>query len=558
MRVKGWLVWLLVISIAGVVGCSGRWSTPDVSGLAISASATSLTADGTSTSTITATLTDEDSAAVPNHTITFSVTGGGSLSAATGVTDSAGKVTVTYTAGTASGTAKITATDTTIGVSGVSATQNITLLAGSMTVTSSSSTLTAEATSTATITATLANSSGTALESYTVNFSITSGSGSLSAASATTNSSGKASVTYTAGTTVGTVTIKASATVAGDTVSNTVNITLTAISSAVVNISKSGANMAAGGVAMGNSAATIGSTAATTTSSLSLKKVRMLDSGPPDTFFTTDLLNPTSTDAQNGYVRVMSDGTDTVKIRIKTRGTSGDGSNGEYVASSYLTGKQLGTMGTFSWRSIFSQGFPTNAQIQSFAASPSYQTINCLGYYLSWTFVIPTHILPALEQIAQQAAFSLPQVTVPTAEAKDKIAYMEGIMNHADASGGTGTMTMTITTGIDGKPTSATGSGTMTDPTGRVFTVASGGMTITFVDGSPSSISMIGTTSDNYTVTMTTNVSGYTTGPETVVVDGVSCKAGSVKDSSGTLVSYIIIDATGTRVVDTAGNEQNI
>ena len=77
----------------------------------MSASAFTVLSDGVDSSTVTATVLDASNAVVSNATVLFSATGG-VLSAASGVTDTAGKVQITFSAGTTgfNGVETITAT----------------------------------------------------------------------------------------------------------------------------------------------------------------------------------------------------------------------------------------------------------------------------------------------------------------------------------------------------------------------------------------------------------------------------------------------------------------
>jgi len=143
--------------------------------------------------------------------VSFAVTGGAaSLSSATATTGSNGKAQVNVTLGTAPGTVTISAS-----VSGVSPAQTFTATATvgpavAPAIVSGNSQTAAVGTALANpLVVKIADQYGNPLSDVGVSFSVTAGSGTLSASSALTNSSGQAQVTLTLGTTAGTVTVNA-------------------------------------------------------------------------------------------------------------------------------------------------------------------------------------------------------------------------------------------------------------------------------------------------------------------------------------------------------------
>ena len=145
--------------------------------------------------------------------VSFAITaGGGSLSATRTTTDASGLATVTYTAGTATGPATITATaaelrpvtfQATITPAVATPTAILTILGGN------NQSVRVGARVAVPLTVRLATATGTPVVGTTVTWVITTGGGSVSAATATTDASGNASTLYTAGATAGTATITA-------------------------------------------------------------------------------------------------------------------------------------------------------------------------------------------------------------------------------------------------------------------------------------------------------------------------------------------------------------
>ena len=194
--------------------------------IALTAAPDTINADGSSSSKITATLTDNLGQPVnPGTTITFTTTLGtfsnGSTTYTITTPDDTGIVSVSLISGTTAGTATVTAAS-----GGViqSVTVNFTgAVVASITVTAEPSTLPADGASTSEVRALVQDAQGNPVaDGEEISFTITSGTGSLSAASAQT-SGGYASVTYTAGTTAGSVVIQA---MSENSVSGNVTITL--------------------------------------------------------------------------------------------------------------------------------------------------------------------------------------------------------------------------------------------------------------------------------------------------------------------------------------------
>jgi len=177
----------------------------------LTGSPSAVAANGTSTITLTANVLAVSGSSVPDGTtVTFAVTSGSGTLSAVSATTASGTASVTMTSSTI-GSVTVTATATTAlgvavkGATTVAFVQDPTA-AASVAVTSSASS--AVSGTSVTITAAVTTYAGNAIaDGTTVSFAVTSGSGTLSAASAAT-SGGSASVTLT-GTATGSVTVTA-------------------------------------------------------------------------------------------------------------------------------------------------------------------------------------------------------------------------------------------------------------------------------------------------------------------------------------------------------------
>jgi hypothetical protein len=195
----------LLLSGCGGSAVSTTTNTTNVSAASIqlSTSATSVSSDGSSSATITATVLSASNAVLADQIVDFS-SSTGLLTAASGTTDANGRATFAFSAGTSG----INRTAT------VTATVNGTAISASLPIQITGSTLTATANATAvaagsplTISISAKNSGAVAVPGQSLRFSVASsstGSGTLSTASATTDSVGAASVILT-GTAAGVV-----------------------------------------------------------------------------------------------------------------------------------------------------------------------------------------------------------------------------------------------------------------------------------------------------------------------------------------------------------------
>ncbi|MCD6266247.1 MAG: Ig-like domain-containing protein, partial [Deltaproteobacteria bacterium] len=186
----------------------------------VTAGSASIVADGSSSTLITATVKDANGNNIADGTTVNFTTTAGTLSAASATTTN-GVATVTLTSPTNLGSATVTAT-----CGGASGTVSVSFIAGAVsaiTLTATPNNLTADASSTSTIKALVTDAQGNAVaDGETISFSVTTGTGTLSAPTATTTSGG-ATVTYTASRTAGTETVTAEA---ANGTANTVNVTL--------------------------------------------------------------------------------------------------------------------------------------------------------------------------------------------------------------------------------------------------------------------------------------------------------------------------------------------
>ncbi len=192
----------------------------------VTASPTSVPADGVTQSTITVTLFDANDGPIGGDTVTLTANGGSSIiSAASGLSDANGVVTFTVKDATVESVI-YTAHDTTVPITiSETATVNFTpaTAAATSTVTAAPTSVTANGTTPSTITVTLLDAAHGPVVGHTVTLTPSGGSSTISAASGPSNASGVVTftvkdatpetVTYTAHDTTGTVTITETAAV---------------------------------------------------------------------------------------------------------------------------------------------------------------------------------------------------------------------------------------------------------------------------------------------------------------------------------------------------------
>ena len=304
-----------------------------------------------------------------------------------------------------------------------------------------------------------------------------------------------------------------------DTTTTTTTTTLPPSSSELVNTSKAGAMFASSG---NNMADVASNSQAPSVSSLSVLDVRAA-SGPPSSFF-----NPPDA---NGYVTV--DGfhaSETVKVRYVTEG-------GDPVDPDYLSDKTIAILEDFDWDTMFtgSGTSPTRTQVLTFAGSPTYEAATTIADYITWSFTAPQTEAGWRQDPGVETELATNHFTNPTPEALDKVDAMEGVVTLSNEVTGTLNMNITVKSEDDyGMPTGGTGSGTLEVP-GTVEAESitlTATMEVTFTDeGSNESLSVTGTTADNYTLTMN------------CVADGSG--TGAIKDGAGTTIATMEITVVG-------------
>ncbi|GAC1517954.1 MAG: hypothetical protein NVS1B12_07690 [Acidimicrobiales bacterium] len=221
--------------------------------VAVSASPSTVAANGTATSAVVATVTS-GSTPVAGDPVRFTLSGSpggacGTLSSANATTDASGKASTTYSASTTAGTCTVVATEANGGGSGsTTITQNP---ANSVTVAANPASVPATGATPSTIAATVKSPSGAAVSGDTVTFT-TSGTpaaacGTVSPASGTTDSSGNVNAVYTASSTSGFCTITATESATGSQGQARIDQTSTSSPPATVTITPSSKTLPANG-----------------------------------------------------------------------------------------------------------------------------------------------------------------------------------------------------------------------------------------------------------------------------------------------------------------------
>jgi len=230
-----------------------------IGSVSVTSGSASILADGASQTLISATVLDTGGNNVADGTIvSFTTTAGDIDSSTAGVqtsyasTTTNGVATATLTSSTNVGTATITAT-----AGGVSDTTSVSFIPGavnSILLTATPNNLTADSSSSSTIRAFVTDVNGNAVANgEIISFSVTSGTGVLSAPTAATTG-GAATVTYTASDTAGTETVTAEATNA---TTKTVDITLIDASIGSVSVTSGSASILADGASQTLISATV-------------------------------------------------------------------------------------------------------------------------------------------------------------------------------------------------------------------------------------------------------------------------------------------------------------
>jgi Bacterial Ig-like domain (group 1) len=156
-------------------------------------------------------VTDASGLAIRGAAVTWTVSGGGTLSASSTTTDSTGRTHVTCTLGPTTGVDTVqaavvggaSATFTAMATAPATSGASITIAGGNNQITSSGNTLQNP------IVVFVADQTGKPLIGVSVTWAVTTGGGSLSATTAVTGPDGKSAVTWTLGATPGTQTVTA-------------------------------------------------------------------------------------------------------------------------------------------------------------------------------------------------------------------------------------------------------------------------------------------------------------------------------------------------------------
>jgi adhesin/invasin len=273
--------------------------------VAVSATPSSIPADGTTTSAITVTVADSTSAPVSGDPVMLTAAGAacGKLSSTTGTTSAAGTVTgITYTASTTAGApaCTITATEANDGQSGNKGITQ-TAVKDTVMVSASPSIVPADGVSTSAVTVTVTSASGPVVGD-TVTFTPSGTCGNLSPSGPyATNASGQVSVTYTSSTTVGFCTITANETATGGSGSASIDQT-TSTSTPTVTVTAKPATLQADGTSTSQITVTVkGSNGGI----ISGDPVSLTATGSPaGVCSNTNLSGTTGTTDVNGQVKV--------------------------------------------------------------------------------------------------------------------------------------------------------------------------------------------------------------------------------------------------------------
>jgi hypothetical protein len=214
-----------VCAVLAIAACHDSSSAPRSASYfyVVSGDSQSATVAGAEASPVVVHASDVSGAGVPGLPVTFAVSsGGGTLSTSSATTDASGDAQTTWTLGTTAGTQTVTATAGSLAPITITATA----LAGpaaSITKVSGDSSTAAENTSLSSpIVVMVVDSYGNPVSGATVNWTVTSGGGTLDVVSSTTGTDGKAQANWTLGPNTGAQTVTA-------TVGSLAPITFTAI-----------------------------------------------------------------------------------------------------------------------------------------------------------------------------------------------------------------------------------------------------------------------------------------------------------------------------------------
>jgi len=284
--------------------------------------------------------------------------------------------------------------------------------------------------------------------------------------------------------------------------------TTTTVSSTNLDAAKGGALAAVGGAAGGTSTTLVGasSNSTVTTSSIRGRSI-WTHSGPPDSWFDTDLSASTT-----GWVLATTEsigGNVTPYMRLFNK-------SGNLVTGSFLTSKQIANFSPATLTGIMTSGpgaAPTGlvTGIGNFItkyhsggiSTDAYTSINTIAGYLAWAFIYPT-MEASLVGVAPGWTADI-HTTTPQPTANDKIGSMEVKMVFTKTTSATGEILMGMAVDSSGRPLDGTNTGT-----GVLYTpknVMDVTQVMTFVDNSPTTMTFTGVTRDTpkRTITLTVN-----------------------------------------------------
>jgi hypothetical protein len=176
---------------------TGSGTAPTVATINVTASPSSIAADGSTTSTVTAVALDANNTVVPNVTVTFKPSAG-QLQVVSAMTGTNGAATATLSAGTAAAGTAISVTASVGTVSGQT-TVKVVSFQQSLSLTTDSPQIPSDGSKSAAISALLVDANNVALPGVIVQFATTSGGGVLTVTQATTDATGTAKATLNAG-----------------------------------------------------------------------------------------------------------------------------------------------------------------------------------------------------------------------------------------------------------------------------------------------------------------------------------------------------------------------
>lgn len=296
---------------------------------------------------------------------------------------------------------------------------------------------------------------------------------------------------------------------------------------------KGGALAAVGGAAGGSSTTLVGasSNSTVTTSSIRGRSI-WAHSGPPDSWFDTDLSSSTT-----GWVLATTEsigGNVTPYMRLFTK-------NGDLVTGSFINSKKIADFSPATLQGIMTSGpgaAPTGlltgignfiAAYSSPPSSDAYASINTIAGYLAWAFIYPT-MEASLVSVPGWPAGA--HTTTPQPTANDKIGSMEVKMVFTKTTSATGEIMMGMTVDETGKPVDGTNTGT-----GVLYTPKSTmdvTQVMTFVDNTPTTMTFTGVTRGTPQRTIVLTINPLT-----------GSGSGILKDENGVEIGTITFTSAG-------------